>query len=304
MFTAIKSKIFSQVDKQEEPTEIDIEDNQSDVEDNDTDNESTGSALTEYVLGNPIYESQVFDGIGFKKFVTKASKFIPNVTGWAYNRKIDMSHSKKIQDDIIRMKHPHLIGSFKIVKPLDDTQPPKLLDGQHRKHALETLMRTYKNFDIDIDVDVYYVDDVEKSDKTIRELFVKANNNRNFEPGDIPEILVMLVVDKIIQRWPKSIKVDETKGANRPNITKKDLVSHLKPVLMDERFTSNDADKIFQKIEEINNEIRLMPLVELFGNRKPAERKLRCLAKANEMGFFLNMDCKRSIEVWTQELLK
>jgi hypothetical protein len=301
MFSAIKSKFFS-TPEVHTFVEEDIESLDGD-EFSDEEMCDPIHVTSDYILGDPIYEGYVLQGILHRKFITKASKFIPNVTDWAYNRNIDLTHVKGIQDDVLQMAHPHLIGSFKIVKTIDDSQPPKLLDGHHRKMALEGIMRDNEQFDMDVDVDVYYVTDVDNCDREVRDLFVKANNNRNVDPEDIPDILVMLVIEKMIQRWSKNIKQVDGKKANRPNITKTCLVQHLKPILNNATFSTNDADRIFQKIVDINNRIRLMSLKDLFGTNSPAKRKLGSLQKASESGFFLNLDCKHSIEVWTRGLL-
>jgi hypothetical protein len=306
MFSAIKSKLFSPSTVHSEDPEYYEDDSQDFEEEDDNQTEESDvdmTTSTEYILGEMKHETRVFNGIVHRKYTTKASRFIPNVTGWAYNRNIDMDHVKNIREDLLKMSFPHLIGSFKIVKTMDDTQSPKLLDGHHRKAALDLILHENDQFDMDIDVDVYYVSDVDQCDREIRELFIKANSNRNVDAKDIPDILVMLVVEKMIQKWPKNIKVDETKGANRPNITKRDLVQHLKPILTNERFSTDDAEMIFQKIVDINNRIRLSPFKALFGKTNPAEKKVRCLNKASETNFFLNMDCKMSIDVWVKELM-
>lgn len=306
MFSAIKSKLFAPV-SQTEPEYY--EDASQDFEEEEEDDNGTEESdiemmtSTEYILGEMKHETKVFNGIVHRKYTTKASRFIPNVTGWAYNRNIDMVHVENIKKDLLNMNFPHLIGSFKIVKTMDDSQSPKLLDGHHRKAALDLILHENDQFDMDIDVDVYYVSDVDQCDQEIRELFIKANSNRNVDAKDIPDILVMLVVEKMIQRWPKNIKVDDNKGAMRPNITKRDLVSHLKPILSNESFSTDDAEMIFQKILEINNRIRLTPFKTLFGKSNPAEKKVRCMNKASETNFFLNMDCKMSIDVWVKELM-
>lgn len=290
MFSTIRSKFFpgSVVEKE-------------DVEIMEEEEDETQQHPLEYILGDPLYETMVFGGIVLKKFRARASRFIPNVTGWAYNRNIDESHVENIKECVLSMEYPHLIGSFKIVCSNDGTQPPKLLDGHHRKMAIERLLHENDVFDMDVDVDVYYIDDVE-NDNMVRDLFIKANNNRNVNPSDIPDILVMMVVDKMLQKWPKNIKVDERKGARRPNITKRDLVKHLKSVLSDERHSVDDADQIFHKIVIINNGIRLMPLKDLFGTNNPSDRKINSWNRASENNFFLNLDCRRSIDVWVKEI--
>lgn len=300
MLSSIKTKLFASVTKlAPEQYEDEYEDNVDETDEARVDLMTS----TEYILGEMKHETKVFHGIVHRKYTTKASRFIPNVTGWAYNRNIDMFHVEKIKNDLLKMTFPHLIGSFKIVKTFDDSQSPKLLDGHHRKAALDLILRDNEQFDMDVDVDVYYLTDVERCDQEIRELFVKANSNRNVDVKDIPDILVMLVVEKMIQRWPKNIKVDENKGAMRPNVTKKDLVHYLKQFLSNNNFSTNDADIIFQRILDINNRIRLTPFKTLFGTTNPAERKVRCINKASDTNFFLNMDCKISIDVWSKDLL-
>ena len=283
MFKTIRDRLFAEVNEE-------VEEQQS--------------ITSEYILGTPLYTSSVFDNVLYRKYITKASRLIPNVTEWAYNRAIDHTHVQSIIDELSSMKDPHLLGSFKIVKSFDDLQLPKILDGHHRRLALMHLLREREGFDMDIDVDVYLVEgDLERCDGQLRQLFIKANKNLNVSLEDIPEVSVIDLVDKFIERWPRNIKTDESREAHRPNITKRRLVAYLKPIVESELGRRLGPEALFARILKINEEIRLTPVTVLLGSRGGTARRVRCLEKAHTTGFYLNLECTRGIDVWTRELL-
>jgi hypothetical protein len=291
--------VFSKFLPQEEEVEYHSDDNIEEEEDEEPSNRET---ITEYILGTPIYSAKVLHGIQHEKFITRISKLIPNISSWAYNRSIDESHCKRIQEELVAMKHPHLIGSFKIAKSSDENQPMKLLDGHHRKYALETILKSNPEFDMEVEVDVYYVEDVENCDKELREIFIRANNNRNVSITDVPSIVAVEVIDKMIAKWPNNIKTDDSKGAIKPNITKRELYKNIKDTLEKDRLSGLNAEQIFTKIEAMNNKLRLMPIKELFNRANPSQKKLNSHEKALKHGFFLNLDCEYPLEKWLNML--
>lgn len=294
MFKTVLSRFITS------PEDNDYESSEDSFEEEETD--SSKETITEYVLGSPFFSTTVLHGIRYEKFITRISKLIPNVSSWAYNRSIDEAHCKRIQEELLTMKYPHLIGSFKIAKSSDEAQPMKLLDGHHRKSALENILKIHPEFDMEVEVDVYYVNDVENCDKELREIFIRANNNRNVSIMDVPSIIAVEVIDKMIAKWPNNIKTDDSKGAIKPNVTKRELYKYIKDALEKERFTGMDAVQIFNKIEAMNNKLRLMPMKELFGRSNPSQKKLNSHEKALKHGFFLNLDCEYPIEKWLQML--
>lgn len=258
--------------------------------------------ISEYVLGTPLYSRVVFGDILFQKYLCDFRKITPNVQNWAYNRKVDMKHVDTIFGHLKDMKHPHLIGSLKLVR---DTEKDTLtlLDGQHRVMALLRLMEEDAQISLDIEVDVYNIANIEKSDIELHELFLKANNNKNVIVDDLPEKKVIEVINKMIEIWPANIKTKDDVGAYKPNVTKRELYHCLKA-----RFSKNDAlckksvVEILKLIINMNLVLRLKPLKDLFGREAPSKKKIAMYERALKHDFFLNLDCKYSLEKWVEML--
>ena len=272
---------------------------ESDVPEDDSSEEVN---ISEYVLGTPLYSSTVFEDIAYSKYVCDFRKIAPNVQNWAYNRKVDMKHVDNLFSHLTEMKHPHLIGSLKLVRDTA-TDTLTLLDGQHRVMAMLKLMQHDPHVKMDVEVDVYNIANIETSDIELQELFLKANNNRNVLVDDLPEKKVIEIINKMIEIWPQNIKTKDDKGAIKPNVTKKELYEHLK-----QRFNACPAlckktpQEVLKSIVNINLQLRLKPLKELFGREAPSKRKVSMYERAKKHDFFLNLDCKYNLEKWVQML--
>jgi hypothetical protein len=261
---------------------------------------SNDEAPREDLLDTPLYTSHVFSGIKYEKHIVSASKFLPPLSNWAYNRQLNDDHLRKLEVDILTMKHPHFIGSIKIARSMHDRKSMKIIDGFHRHQCVMNILEDNPYFDMQIDVDVYYVSDVETSDLDLRELFIKANKNLNVKQEDVPEIKIIEVINKMIELWGHSIKSDENKGAYRPNVTKKALYEIMKH--NSGKFKSKSSSDVFKKIVSLNSMISMMPMVKLFGRAEPSKSKLNMYEKAKTKGFYLNLDCKYSLEKWIELL--
>lgn len=284
----------------------------NDVTDSDDDHESEtiyeveeddeNINISEYVLGEPLFSRVVFGDILFQKYLCDFRKIAPNVQNWAYNRKVDMKHVTALYEQLREMKHPHLIGSLKLVRDMEkDTLT--LLDGQHRVMALLRLMEADAFVTLDVEVDVYNIANIEKSDIELHELFLKANNNKNVMVDDLPEKKVIEVINKMIEIWPSNIKTRDDVGAYKPNVTKRELYQCLKA-----RFANNSAlckksvAEILKMIININLALRMKPLKELFGREAPSKKKIAMYERAKKHDFFLNLDCKYSLDKWVEML--
>jgi len=254
----------------------------------------------EDILGQPLYTSEVFNSIPYEKYIVNASKLLPAISNWAYNRPLNHDHLRKLEVDILTMKHPHFIGSIKIARSQKDKHTMKIIDGFHRHQCLMNIMKENPYFDMPIDLDVYYVDDVETCDMDMRELFIKANKNLNIQQEDVPEIKIIEVINKMIELWGTSIKTDENKGAYRPNVTKRALYEAMKN--HPKKFKDKSSVDIFKRIIQINNMISTMPMLKLFGRSEPSKGKLSTYERAKTKNFYLNMDCKYSLEKWIEIL--
>ena len=247
-------------------------------------------------FGTLVMTKLVFNGAKFEKYIAPVSKITQDIPKWPFNRDIDPDHVDKIKRDLLAMRHPHLIGSLKLVKSRQDGTI-RLLDGQHRHLALSQIMQSRPDFVMDVEVDVYYVTDV-NNDLDLDDLFRKANCNLNVKQEALPGRKVLEVITYMVQKWPKNIKTDENAGAYRPNITKRDLFKRLKFVI---EASNKSAEEIMAEIVAKNESIKMIRLEELFG-RSPPKKQLNIFDRARKNDFYLNLDCNRDIDWWISSL--
>jgi hypothetical protein len=268
------------------------------VSDSESDDVFT-ECVTDYILGAPLYTKTVFENTILEKYLCDFRRLIPNIQNWAYNRKVDAKHVDGIYRNLKAMTAPHLMGSIKLVRD-KATNSLTLLDGQHRVLALKKYMEDdLLHASIDVEVDVYNVEDITRDDIEIQEFFMKANNNKNVTINDIPETRVIEIIDKMIELWPRNIKTRDDRGAYRPNITKRELYNAMKDhFIATPSLTNQTTAQILKKIVNINLELRMKPLQDLFGREAPAKKKLTSYDRAVKHGFFLNLDCNYDLHTW------
>lgn len=270
------------------------------LEDNtilESDESESECDLNFYILGEPLYEMKVLNGIKFEKYITNISKMKNEINKWEFNRNISKEHVQNIVSAIREQKYPHLMGSIKIVKSIEDSTC-KLIDGMHRFTSLIQLREEDPNFDIEVEVDIYYVPDI-NDNLQLNDLFKRANNNKNIEEKEMPGTKIIEVIDKMIKKWPQNIKTGDGAGAYRPNITRRDLYLALKSRIEQSK---QNSDEIFARIIVINDLIGSTNLKKLFGKDKVADRKIRIYEKAQKNKFYLNMDCLMNKEWWVSQI--
>ncbi len=286
----LKSWIFSKKE-----ANLEESDHESEI---DEESDSSGSIeITDYIFGKPLYSEVIFEDMTHEKYHISASKLINNIEQWEYNRLIDAKHVEKLVYVLETSKHPHFIGSIKLAFIGENSI--KLLDGGHRCAAICEMIKKDNNFDMHLDVDVYKLSAIDVNiDFDLVDLFVKANTNKPVQELDIPDNKIVTIINLMIQKWPKNIKTDETKGAYRPNITKKMLYQNLKNISNDFGMKNKTSEEIFERICILNDKFSTMSLFKLFGRNKISQQKLSAYEKAKKYGFFLNLDCQYSIDVW------
>lgn len=272
-----------------------------------TDHEETSVSdptidIMDYVLGKPVFSKEVFDGILYEKYLVDHRRVCPNIENWAYNRKVDQDHVNTIYTNLKKMKFPHLIGSLKLVRD-KESDSLTLVDGQHRILALTRIMEEDPSISVAIEVDVYHLNDVNKNDIEIQDLFIKANNNKNVTLHDLPETKVMEIIDLLMEKWSKNIKTSD--NAYKPNVTKRELYNELKDHMnVTHTLQAKSAKEIVKAIETINTQLRMKSLKELFGREKGISKsKMMQYEKAEKHGFFLNLDCKYNLATWVKQLV-
>ncbi len=280
-----------------------VNDTVTDPSIDDTESDKSIS-INDYIFGSPLYSEVIFENMIHEKYHLSASKLINNIDQWEYNRQIDDEHVQVLKNALKNMKNPHFFGSIKIAYINQDKI--KLLDGGHRCAAICEMIKENKSFDIQLDVDIYKVDNVneEDFDLDLLDLFVKMNSNKQIKSDELPENKIVEVMNMMINKWSKNIKIDDTKDAYKPNITKRLLYQKLKTITSDISLKNKTSKEIFANICIINDKISKMSLYKLFGRNSVSQRKLSAYEKAKKYDFYLNLDCQYDVETWISLISK
>ena len=180
-------------------------------------------------------------------YKTDVRDFIPEITNATFQRKVDADHVKKLAEELKLSKH--CVGTFKAVQFEDDNRV-ELIDGQHRVLALAEIMKNDATFNMNVFLEVYTSTDK----KSQRDWFIRANNVKNFEEEDLPNVAVDELVDRLKMAFGNSIVnteiVNKTK-IYRPKVDSQALTQALKKHIDEHSIT--DADALFQRIIQLNN---------------------------------------------------
>ena len=224
------------------------------------------------------------------------------VDPFSFNRTVNDIHIKKIKEDLLAMKVPHLFGTFTIVHNIT-TNEYRLIDGQHRVKAFsQILLDDIENkWELPCNSVIYSFDDhvnIEKS-SIARHLFKIANKTFSFDIDNhsindyISEIIDILTEDPVF-------KSNIITSGNRPRIMKnelyKELVTHFKPI------KQIPVKEVINYFKLKNNHISLMNVNKLFGTQKKVEKYQTQYDKAKKYNFFLNLEVYPP-EKWIKELV-
>ena len=134
----------------------------------------------------------------------------------------------------------------------------------------------------------------------IKDIFHKANANKNVSIEDKPKVLFTDIITRLVKEWPKQIKDNKTK-AYRPNILKKDLYHSFQKYFLNKN--NLELKDIIKKIKKINCKIGMLSYMELYGKNKPSKPRIAQHNKAQKVGFYLNIDSvNHSVENWIKSL--
>lgn len=248
-----------------------ISDDESDIQDLREDLDSAEIEQENGFLKNLIYRNNFV-----KFYYSDARDFVPNMITWSSQRNLNLSHIQSLVDSLKKL--PHFMGTFKIVR--DEDGIVRLIDGQHRFHALKTIMENDSKFNCDLILELYETDKID-SESTIQ-LFRNANTVLNIESKDMPDLMSHRLVERMCGRYPKMIIESEIdKRVNRPRMNKRELYLKLKEFLTE---TILDEEDIYKQIVDINN---------VYGMRKrELFKKITDLMylKAKQSGFYIGLD--------------
>lgn len=231
----------------------------------------------------------------------------PYLSTWRFNRKINEDHKNTLKAALIATPHPHLMGTIQVMR--DKKGNCRVMNGQHRIVATLEILEADINmeFNMNIMFEVYDTSINDLNDyadhEDAEQLFKIANTSLALEPEDEHDVFCRKLVnamgqDKVLSKG----LVDKTVGTvHRPRIVTKTMFE-----LFKQHLPSNhgmEISDIINKMKQINVQFSLMPNVELFGRHQPADAKQKQRAKAHQIGFFLNLDCKYTPADWIPWLL-
>lgn len=187
--------------------------------------------------------------------VVDARTFARATRTWTFNREINTDHTAKLKKELLESKDPHFMGSLKVVAQRNSNPLIfRMIDGQHRCAAIREIFATNVHFNMDLIIEVYYVNDIDGSESW--ELFKKANNVLNVEEKDKTKSGASTVVENLKKKFPKAIY--EPKGekgrVNYPYIDSNNLFLRLKKSKM---FDYKTEDEIFEDILHLNLKLSL-----------------------------------------------
>ena len=210
---------------------------------------------------------------------------------WSYNRQIN--------DDFVNELYNSIVDNNKIIWTLTAIKERSndnlyLIDGQHRYEAIKKRMNEDNNlqYNNNLYINVYLVDNKERDSKYIIDLFTKINKNTPLKDYDYPDNAIINIIQNIVNDpvLKKGIKTDEKRhSAYQPYIHKKTLNELFK--MNKEVIKTMDIDLIITNLKIINNRLRLKAFEDIYINDNNANRNKWQSAKKIE--FFLGLkECK------------
>lgn len=254
----------------EDNVEINEEEEEDDEEEDD---EFVDCMDSKYV----IYENDKV------KYLMAPVRKIIHLTNWAEQRKLNKDHITNLVNNL--KKGDDIIGSFKVI--VDKKKRYRLVDGQHRIKALKTIMKSDGKYNYDALIELRKVKDIDSEEAS--NLFKNSNNVLNVEYKDMPNLMAMKIIDRLVKDFPKMIKEPkEGKSCNKPYINKKNLYEDLKGIL---EGSDIKEDRFYNNLIEVNNELGMMDRKRLKAGEKGWET-------ATLNGFYLAF-----LPVWNKSLL-
>ena len=255
------------------------------------------------VVRAPLIRKTVFRNTTFELYVCDARTLFRLVDNWSFNRSVRDHHVQSIYNDLKNMRHPHLLGTIKIVR--NPEKEHRIIDGQHRLLAIRQILEEDEamTWNMDVVVEMYEVDDI-KYGSEVFDLYIKANRNMNMDPEDSLDMEIINIVNGMCQDKILSMGiVDKQDGSvYRPRISKKDLYEqfkdHYKPL------EKIKVEHIVHKVKEINRKLGLVSHRNMFGERS-VQRVSHQKRKADELKFYLNMaESKYPPKIWIPFIYK
>lgn len=270
----------------------------------ETPSESEDEEETFDIFQNPLC-TQKWNNTAVTYHFLSIRDIAPYLSTWCFNRRIDEDHVESIKKALQNQCNPHLMSTIQLIK--DKNNNCRVINGQHRIRAIQDIIREDLDmkFQMNMMFEVYDIDDLDDINANIENLFKIANNSLNYKPEDDHEILCRQIVAAMMQDPVlKNGIVDKTTGrVNKPRIEAKILFESLKSFFPSEKAKHMEVSEIIHRIKKMNVQISTTPYITLFGRYQPAVSKQKQFEKATKIGFYLNIECKMSPDVWMDMLI-
>lgn len=230
--------------------------------------------------------------------VVDARKFVISNKNWIFNREVNNEHVSNLKRELLKANSPHLIGTFKlVVEKKSSPLVARIIDGQHRFMAIQQIMDTDTKFNLDIVLEVYYVNDINGPDVWL--LFQKANNVLNVQEVDKIVSSASYIVTELSNKFSHNIREPKGKTGriNFPSINSRLLFEKLKK---SDIFDYKSKEEVFNLIIEKNLELSkkdVKDYITIFGKEKFEKAYKKCYKDGCYLGLNEKFTWFNEIEV-------
>lgn len=211
---------------------------------------------------------------------------------WSFNRRIDENKTKELYDTICdNYDIPWTLHAIYDSSLTSDYKKILILDGQHRKKAIELYIDKYDSHmmcDRKVWIWIYRIKYSETTNSNIvLDLFKKINNNRVFNDNELPNTMVIDIVKLVCKNkvLNKGIKTkDANNSSHSPYIHCKELNAIFNENI--DLIASMSPQTIIENMIKINHIISMKSYNDIYGRDISNHNKMD---RAMSIGFFLNL---------------
>ena len=206
-------------------------------------------------------------------YFTPIAHVLQYLRSWCLQRNINSQHKDSIKESI-RQSH-HLMGTIQILMFRNGQM--RVINGQHRVQALKEIIEEDFEFNINIMLEVYKVDFDEIDCIDDQEIIYNlANKNLPIEMDSKAFLCKRIIKEMLLDPTLKKGLIEKDTGR------------------------VNNVKEIIKKIKKINEDIGLTSRKTLFRGKE--KEHATQITKAENMRFFLNMDCTQKPSVWIKRI--
>jgi hypothetical protein len=159
-----------------------------------------------------IYESKEANIVNVKQVLVDINTLCTYFTPWVAQRELITDHVTKLADSI--KNNPGVMPVFAAI--IDRNGHRKLMDGLQRQAALYGLKYVNPDFEKEIRIDIYHVEN--HLDEECYDLFERLNTNLKVRKQDLPNRICGEVFKYIVMLYPRIFCNEDKTKSNRPMI--------------------------------------------------------------------------------------